>query len=67
MTDENGMFWVTDVPPNMYFLMLGEYPQPLMLKELDNPENDLFVDWREEGGIVDVGIIPVDVPSLQAP
>jgi hypothetical protein len=67
ITDENGMFYVTDVPSDMYFLMLGEYPQPIMLKERDNPENDIFVDWREEEGAVDLGIITANVPSLQSP
>lgn len=66
-TDENGMFYVTDVPPNMYFLMIGEFPQPIMLKEPDNPANDLYLDWREEGGVVDLGIIPAAIASLQEP
>jgi hypothetical protein len=67
-TDENGMFFVVDVPPSMYFLMIGEYPRPLMLREPDRPENDLYVDWREEGVMgpeIDLGIIPVS--GLQAP
>jgi hypothetical protein len=59
VTDESGMFYVTDVPPNMYFLMIDDFPQPIMLKERDIPENDLYVDWREEGGVVDLGIILV--------
>jgi hypothetical protein len=66
-TDENGMFSLTDVPSNMYFLMLDEYPQPIMLKEFENSENDLFVDWREDEGAVDLGIILADVPSMPTP
>jgi hypothetical protein len=67
ITDEEGMFFVSDVPPDMYFLMLGDFPRPLMLQEPDSPEDDLYVDWREEGGVVDLGIIPAGVPSLQEP
>jgi hypothetical protein len=63
VTDEHGLFFVTDVPPNMYFLMIGNYPQPRMLKEPDNPNNDLYIDWREESGAVDLGLIYVDLVS----
>lgn len=55
--DENGMFYMVDVQSDLYFLMMDDYPQPVMLKERDNPMNDLIVDWRESGGAVDLGII----------
>jgi hypothetical protein len=67
ITDENGMFYVADVPPDMYFLMIDEFPQPLMLKEPGNPNNDLYVDWRTTGGVVDLGVIFADVLSFQSP
>ena len=66
-TDENGMFYVVDVPPNLYFLMVGDYPQPVMLHEPDNPTNDLFVDWRESEGAVDLGVIPTHILVPQEP
>ncbi|MFX1411328.1 MAG: hypothetical protein ACFFA6_13340 [Promethearchaeota archaeon] len=61
VTDKNGMFYVTNVPSDMYFLMLDDYPKPIMMQEPDNPANDLFVDWRESTGPVDLGVIPVRV------
>ena len=61
IADESGMFYVVDVPPNLYFLMIGDYPQPVMLHEPDNPADDLIVDWREAGGAVDLGIIPTNI------
>ena len=67
ITDENGMFYVVDVPSNLYFLMIGDYPQPAMLHELDNPANDLIVDWREVEGGVDLGIIPTNILIPQEP
>jgi hypothetical protein len=63
ITDANGMFFIVDVPANLYFVMIGDYPQPLMIKEPDNPANDLYVDWREEGGIVDLGVLTVTFPA----
>ena len=63
ITDENGMFSIIDAPANLYFVMIGDYPQPLMLKEPAKPSNDLFVDWREEGGSVDLGILIVALPA----
>lgn len=67
ISDENGMFYVIDVPSNLYFLMIGDYPQPVMLHEPDNPTNDLIVDWRETEGVVDLGIIPTHVIVPQEP
>jgi hypothetical protein len=67
ISDENGMFCVIDVPSNLYFLMIGDYPQPVMLHEPDNPTNDLIVDWRETEGVVDLGIIPTHVIVPQEP
>lgn len=67
VTDENGMFYVVDVPSDLYFLMIGDYPQPVMLHEPDNPADDLIVDWREAGGAVDLGIIPTDIIVPQEP
>lgn len=58
ISDGNGMFYIVDVPSNLYFLMIDDYPQPVMLHEPDKPTNDLMVDWRETEGAVDVGIIP---------
>ena len=55
--DENGMFYVKNVRPDLYFLMLDDYPQPVILKEPDNPTNDIIVDWRESGGSVDLEVI----------
>jgi hypothetical protein len=63
VTDEQGMFYVTDVPANMYFLMIDDYPQPIMLKEVEDPDDDLYVDWREQGGVVDVGVLFVGLVS----
>ena len=63
ITDENGMFSIIDAPANLYFVMLGDYPQPLMVKEPDDPTDDLYVDWREEGGSLDLGILSVALPS----
>jgi hypothetical protein len=63
VTDEQGMFYVTDIPANMYFLMLDDYPKPIMLKEAEDPDDDLYVDWREEGGIVDLGVVFVGLVS----
>ena len=65
--DENGMFYVVDVPSNLYFLMVGDYPQPVMLHEPDNPTNDLIVDWREAEGTVDLGVIPTHIFIPQEP
>ena len=62
-TDENGMFFIIDAPANLYFVMIGDYPQPLMLKEPDDPTDDLYVDWREEGGNLDLGLLSVALPS----
>jgi len=59
ITDETGMFCVVDVPTDMYFLLLGDYPQPIMLRDPKNPAYDLTVDWRQSKGAVDVGVIPV--------
>jgi hypothetical protein len=67
ITDENGMFFVADLPSNLYFLMIGDYPQPAMLHEPDNPANDLIVDWREVEGEVDLGIIPTNILIPQEP
>lgn len=67
VTDENGMFYVVDVPSNLYFLMVGDYPQPVMLHEPDNPINDLFVDWRDSEGAVDLGVIPTHILVSQEP
>ncbi len=61
ITDENGMFYVVDAPSNLYFLMVGNYPQPVMLHEPDNQTNDLIVDWRETEGVIDLGIIPTHI------
>jgi len=57
ITDKNGMFYVTDVPSDLYFLMIGNYPAPVILKERANPENDLMIDWRKSGGAQDLGVI----------
>lgn len=67
VTDENGMFYVVDVPSNLYFLMISDYPQPVMLHEPDNPENDLMVDWREKEGAFDLGVIPSQVFASPEP
>jgi hypothetical protein len=61
ITNENGMFCVVDVPTDMYFLLLGDYPQPIMLRDPKNPAHDLTVDWRQSKGTVDVGVIPVQL------
>jgi len=61
VTDERGMFCVVDVPADMYFLLLGDYPQPILLRDPKNPTYDLTVDWRQSPGAVDVGVIPVQL------
>lgn len=61
VTDENGMFFVIGVPADLYFLMLDDYPQPMMLREPDNPSNDLIVDWRESSEPIDLGVISARV------
>ena len=61
VTDKNGMFYVVDMPSDLYFLMMDTYPAPLMLHEPANPANDLIVDWRKSGGAVDLGVIPTQV------
>jgi hypothetical protein len=61
------MFYVVDVPSNLYFLMISDYPQPVMLHEPDNPENDLMVDWREKEGAFDLGVIPSQVFASPEP
>jgi hypothetical protein len=65
--DENGLFYVTNVEPELYFVMIDDYPQPMMLKEPDNPMDDLIVDWRESGGEVDLGIITSHVYVTPVP
>lgn len=57
ITDKNGMFHVTDVASDLYFLMMDNYPAPVMLKERANPTNDLMIDWRKSGGALDLGVI----------
>ena len=64
VTDENGMFYVIDVPSQLFFLMIGDYPQPLMLQEPDNPTDDIMVDFRTEEGTVDLGIIITHVATV---
>jgi hypothetical protein len=60
ITDKNGMFYLTNVPSDLYFLMMGAYPKPMMLHEPANPANDLIVDWRKSGGVVDLGVIQAE-------
>ena len=60
-TNENGMFYVKDVPADLYFLQLDEYPKPIMLHDPENPSDDLIVDWRDDGGVVGLGVIPARV------
>ncbi len=61
ITDKNGLFYITDIPSDLYFLMIDNYPQPVMLHEPANQENDLMVDWRNSGGEIDLGVISTDV------
>jgi hypothetical protein len=66
-TDESGMFYITDVPSNLYFLQIDDYPKPVMLHEPDDQTNDLTVDWREKEGAVDLGVIPTSILPPQSP
>jgi hypothetical protein len=65
--DENGLFYMTGVRSDLYFVMIDDYPQPMMLKEPDNPRDDLIVDWRESGGEVDLGTITSNVYVTPVP
>ncbi|NLE45861.1 MAG: hypothetical protein GX620_14150 [Chloroflexi bacterium] len=67
VTDEQGMFYVTEVPDNLYFLMIDDYPSPVMLTEPDVPTNDLMVDWRDTGGAVDLGVITTNLLTPDQP
>jgi hypothetical protein len=44
----------------LYFLMMDAYPKAVMLHEPAHPENDLIVDWRKSGGVVDLGVIQAE-------
>ncbi len=57
VTDENGMFYFVNVPSQMFFLMVESFPQSLMLHEREIQDNDLFVDFREKTGNVDLGTV----------
>jgi len=64
VTDESGMFYVSDVPSQLFFLMIGDYPQPLMLQEPGSPTNDLMVDFRTEPGEFDLGVITTHIATV---
>jgi hypothetical protein len=68
LTDANGMFYFTDMPTNMYFLMVDDYPQALMIHELKIQTNDLFVDFNQTPGAIDLGrVIAYNLAPDQQP